>query len=1246
MTQNECPKCGRPIQKFNGHIGYCSQHKWVSPLGLSFDAEASAQNRMDADAVEHQRFEHERAKQEEQRRQTQEKHQANVRKAIFIVIALCVIVVASIFFIVRPNISYSSATDKFLSGDYYEAREAYSLLDNYKDSESRTLLCDAMIDLQENRTGDAITKLDQLTSDSTSDAAKQLADAFLPIVNSWQAKGLTPQALLLLLSRAEVIDPGQTLNTEGLSLEAHIAMLDDNILASYLDDVNADGTKELIALNQNYTVTVFRMTADGNSRIAVDNKTASTCGMRFGEQYKESSINVSVACFEEAYRIMPSDTTREALTESYHLRALSSENTDDMVAAIEDARNALETTGLSSEFDFFYDMNLRYCKNGRDGEATITMWNAFADNYSAYIARFGAKDRWESDAAQLHIARSAEFASRKDDACIAEIRTAAEMGADVINVISEAASRFELGFTLARLRIMQIEYAKNADAMQAIRIIMADEVRMAIREWKDRGIAAVDVPMLIRLADEQGISLCGIDRDAIYEDAALEAAGLITYSVFVNWDNDPYKELLAINGDGYIALYGAKETWGILSSIDTGLTSASFNMADESAPLILVVSEKKDEMLALTGTSDSLRVLFQETGISRYRVNASLITFSRLLEGSIERYNDYQYEAIGLVNRPVRIGIDWRQSDYPMPKNAVDAVQRYFEARAYDIPDEVSLLTTADLGDVVFSAAELASIPTPDVPVTVSALPYLMEEDTTLFEVTYPSNNQSIRTWVQANYDEGWKVVGASSTYGSGQNPADVDFSLPLLSLNAETSGTVAQRGVRHTYRLLFPTAGRLYMVWQAGDKTASRTAYNVSLYRGSIAGETVVSYDLQLSVSKQQTKPMFMSAGVYYVTVEAKISDAPVYHLTMSIDAETHVELESNDTSVTATTTESNTTYSASLLTSKDIDFYSFELKSTSRVNIAFGAVGNCGKIVAYTYSVYNASDGTKLTSINVPGNVQLTESGNLYLSPGAYLIQVTKGSTWVNDEYTLTVNVSQEGVMESESNNTPETANVVPVNEDIRASIGQEGDIDCFTFTLVEDAVVQPRFTFKPTDSSSKTYMLTLMDSTRRELLRVNMGGKESTKVIPPVALTAGTYAVSIENPRFIRQDYTLHLMSVGVSSAEVEPNDIAALATDLVAGSERTGVLSSDADVDYYKLTFAEQTTVTLVFSFPQITSTNTAYTLAVEQNGKTQWTANVKGDIGGTEQQLQFPAGEYYIKVKPSTWTGAVYTIGIR
>lgn len=1249
MQQNmrtECPKCSRPLQKFNGHIGYCSQHKWVSPSRLGFDAEAVEQNRQDAAAEEKRRLDAEREKAEAQAQEIRERHHSAVQKAVVVVIVLCLIAAAVAFFVVRPSVNYNNATGKFVAGEYEAARNGFDALGDYKDSSARVLLCDAMLDLQEGRPEDAVVKLDQLTSEGPGDIAKQLADALLPVVESWNEKGLTPQALLLLLSKANIIDPNGALDVAALKVEGHTALLDGTQLTTYAEDVNNDSDPELIVLNRDYSVTVYRMTSDDNTRIAVDNTIAAVCEMKFGNYYKETNLDSSVACYSEAYRLLPNDETRAALTDAFCMRSTAYENAGNMDAAIADARSAMDTSGAAEEFTFFYNVNLRYCKNGNDAATAIALWDDFAANCVSELTRYSAKDRWQSDAAQLHIAYAAELAAQKDAGCIAELRTAAEMGADITSAVAEAESHFEPGIVLAYLRLMEIDFFSNdAGKAQQIRNEMSGEVRTAISEWKTRGITPADVPALIFFADQHGIDLSGTNRDAAYEEAAVAAAGNITQSSFVDWDANGYKELLTLDADGKLVLYGVNETWKPISTIDTKITNGSYVIADEAAPLVLILSDTKDELLAVTGTSAKLSILFRESGISRYMVDGTTVTFSRWLEGSIDRYNDFTYEAVGTTNRPVRTGIDWQQNDYPQPANAAAAVQRYFEARAYDIPEEADLLTEEATVPGLFDTAKLVALAVPNVPGTVNAVAYQTEDGQELFEVTYSSGTQTIRTWVAAEYINGWKIIGAADTYGAGRSISDVDYSIELISLNEEVCNTVSAKGSCNTYRLLVPTAGRLGLVWQFGTKAESRTSHTVTMYHGALTGDTVFSYDLQPSLNKQQSKDMFVAAGVYYITVEAKVADAAEYHLTVTFDSEMNVELESNDTAAKATPVALNTAYSGMLSSSKDVDFFSFTLEDTSTVNVMLGTPGNGNKSTTHVYAVFNAADGGKLSTVSMPGNVQLTETGNLYLSSGTYLVQVAKGSTYTNDEYMLTVNVSQNGTMESEANNTLETADTVPVNEDIHASIGQESDIDYFTFTLDGDAVVQPRFTFKPTDSSSKTYVLTLMDSSRRELLKVNIDGKESTKVIAPVALTAGTYTVRIENPRFIRQDYTLHLVSMAVDAAEKEPNDSAALSTDLLIGSARTGVLTSDADVDYYKLTFAEQTTVTLKFSFAQSTSKNTAFVMTVEQNGKTQWTANIKGDSGGMEQQLQFPAGEYYIKVKPSTWLSAVYTIAV-
>ena len=95
----------------------------------------------------------------------------------------------------------------------------------------------------------------------------------------------------------------------------------------------------------------------------------------------------------------------------------------------------------------------------------------------------------------------------------------------------------------------------------------------------------------------------------------------------------------------------------------------------------------------------------------------------------------------------------------------------------------------------------------------------------------------------------------------------------------------------------------------------------------------------------------------------------------------------------------------------------------------------------------------------------------------------------------------------------------------------------------------------------------------------------------------------------------------------------------------GTAVSGVLSSEADVDFYRVTFAEQTQVTMDFKFAQGVDKSTAFVVTVLSNGKSEWNANIKGDAGGMSEQLQFPSGEYYIRVKPSAWLGTVYTIEI-
>ncbi len=1083
-TRSECTRCGRALQRFDGQIGYCTLHKWVSPAGLGFEAEAAEKNRQDAEAENARLLDAQRREEEEKARMRQERHRRAVRRAVFVGIAFLAVAAVIVLFVIRPGLTYRQAESCFAAGEFEQAGELFASLGAYRDAPARALLCAAMNALHDGRVEEAAEKLEQLTSGGRSDASERLADAIRPLVADWKARGLTPQALLFLLDKIDLIDPNGVLDAPALKAEGHTALLEEPVRDVCTEDVDRDGEAERGVLNDDYSVTGYRMTADGNLCVPVGDEETAACEMLFGKKLEETDPSGAVVCCLKAYRARPDEESFAGLSEG---------------------------------------------------------------------------------------------------------------------------------------------------------------LRLAVADWEEKEVSPALVPALLYLADSLGVELSGVDREAVFEKAALASAGETVQSDFVDWNRDGYRELLTLDAQGVLSLYAVGETWEVVSSVDTGLPGCSYAICDPAAPVLLVVSEKEDEFLTLTGTAERLTVLFRESGISAYRRDGSELSFSRRLAGSIERRGAYRYTAEGADSRPVRTGIDWQQNGYPMPTDARSAVLRYWEARTYEIAEEAALLVGEDPEGDIFSLGTLSSLPAPDDLDSITVSPYMSGDQRVLLEVSYHAGGRTIRTWMAADYASEWRVAGAADTFGAGQDPGKMDVSLPILSLNEETVHTISQSGGRVTYRLLIPAAGRLALNWQSGTEAMEDSTYAVTMLRGSLTGENVFTYELQPSPNRQRTKDLFASPGVYYMTVEARTADAEEYRLMIALSEESCVELENNDSAANATPVELDTAYSASLSRAADVDVFSFTLAEDSAVNVTLRSSGTGGRATVYTCAVYSAADASRLSGFSVPGSAQLSETGNLYLSAGSYYVQVAKGSGSTNDEYVLTVHTSRSGTMESEPNDTQDTASAVPVNEDIHGSFAREGDIDFYTFLLDRDAVIQPRFTFTPTDSASRTYVLTVLDGGRHELLKLNIGGKESSKLIAPLALPVGSYTIRIENPRFVRQDYTLHLVCMPVNAAECEPNDSAGLATELSVGQARTGVLSSDADVDYYKLSFAQTATITLRFSFAQSTIKNTAFTLSIEQNGRTQWSAPVKGDAGSLEQTLQFPAGEYYLKVKPSTWIGAVYTI---
>ena len=74
---------------------------------------------------------------------------------------------------------------------------------------------------------------------------------------------------------------------------------------------------------------------------------------------------------------------------------------------------------------------------------------------------------------------------------------------------------------------------------------------------------------MVQAAEEMNIDLTGIDRNKVFQEAALAAAGSPVQYDFTDWNQDGYEELLTAYMDGKLVLYGIDNGWHALSTAET-----------------------------------------------------------------------------------------------------------------------------------------------------------------------------------------------------------------------------------------------------------------------------------------------------------------------------------------------------------------------------------------------------------------------------------------------------------------------------------------------------------------------------------------------------------------------------------------------------------------------------------------------------------------------------------------------------
>ncbi len=1189
--QLQCPQCGRLLlTNGTGRIGKCLFHRVWHPIVPDAAEEAAHRNEAERQAREKRRQQKEDAKQRTRKEREQLRSKAARSKLMAAVAAIAVCAALAVVFVVLPNANYQEAKKLVDAGQYAEALPKLQSLGERKDVPLLTELCEGVLSLTQGDAAQSLTHLDALNAAGRDDLANELRTHIQSALKR-EADGedaLSAQEVLALLPLAAGVD------AQSLAIAAQLELNPAEQHA--LLDIDENGADELILRNSS-SLTALRV--------------------RTGEEL-----------------VLNADQSAAAW------RALAQQSLDagDADNALHSARQAVAISNDTADFDRWYTLALASC--GED----IARWDALCTEESSLIAAHNAAGRARLDAGTLRLNRAKALAAAADAACIPLFREAQEHGVDTASALLSAADAQQPGLLKTQLRLEAIDLLEPA-ARQAQNTLLAREMTDALSRWQALSIPAGDVMTLLSLTQEHGIAHTA-DSTKAYQSAAIALAdlGAEDAALFLPAEGTA-SQLLTADGDGTIRLMRFTTRAHTLSTHESGLTSPQLRTIPGYEHLLMATSSTGGAFAVLTTGETGIISRLKETGVAHIRLNEDGITYQRSLAGSIDRGEGYRVSLPGLATEAT--GIVWQQDAYPYPETAAEALLRWFEARAYRIAPEQTLLTTgADYPAAAFLHENLSDVPPADDITAITISPIDVQQQVTLLEAAYTSAGGQIRALMAVRRDGAhWQVCGANATFADAAFWA-ADHTEPALPLNESVTANLASAADQHIYRVLITQQSMVQLVWQSGSKTTAK-GFQVALYRSDDAINPVFYLNMTQSPASMHTTPTFLAPGVYYLHVTPGKHTADPYTVQLLATHNTRVEAEDNNTLATANAITLGEEWTAALQSKDDVDCFLVTVPENGKLTLTLTTKPGSRSGDRYTAAVANVKDlTTALTWLTVADKAETASTGAMYVSAGQYLIQVSRASVVNAAAYSIRADFEAAENTEYEPNNTAATANAIPVNQAITGVFGAAGDVDYYAITLEGDSLLQPYLDYAAAGTSSRVYELTLMQGA--DTLAVwKYTGRDSMKEQNPLALPAGTYTVKLTNPNHVHQPYKLRMTAQPIELAELEPNNVKAQSTPLTIGKTITGILHTADDVDCYHLTLTEQMVLTFDFQFASSATDGSVFTIRIDQGGQKVQTLNVKGSDLGCTHKWAFPAGEYDITIKPyNAWQCVPYTLVLK
>lgn len=234
------------------------------------------------------------------------------------------------------------------------------------------------------------------------------------------------------------------------------------------------------------------------------------------------------------------------------------------------------------------------------------------------------------------------------------------------------------------------------------------------------------------------------------------------------------------------------------------------------------------------------------------------------------------------------------------------------------------------------------------------------------------------------------------------------------------------------------------------------------------------------------------------------------------------------NTTADTASVISVNATYTDYIKSYDDVSWYKFRISNPGYISFKFthdyvDSSGNYWE--AYLYDM----DKSCLNSYDYRGTETSVTGGNIGVPAGTYYIKVQKGGSGYKEvNYNVKINYTASSVWEKEFNDDYNSANTISINKTYYGSIMKYSDVDWYKFKVSKIDSVSLKFTHKYMESNGYYWCVDLYNSSFSKLKTYDLRGTDSSKTMPKIRLSAGTYYLKVakDGSGYSSVDYTIKI------------------------------------------------------------------------------------------------------------------------